>query len=107
MTLYCISLFISQSKWRLSVIVYVMPVCLSVLSYLLHVVLCSLVGTARPEFAVDQSLLLLQKYPSFQPGHFVHAVAMLSCWCAPASRSAKVPTYNKHTFILTTTPSYC
>mmetsp|Transcript_28803 Transcript_28803/g.48582 ORF Transcript_28803/g.48582 Transcript_28803/m.48582 type:complete len:892 (+) Transcript_28803:25-2700(+) len=57
---------------------------------MLHTALCSLVGTARPEFAVDQSLLLLHKYPDFLPGHFVHAVGMLSCWCAPASRSARV-----------------
>ena len=57
---------------------------------MLHTVLCNLVGTARPEFAVDQSLLLLHKYPDFLPGHFVHAVSMLSCWCAPATRSAKL-----------------
>jgi hypothetical protein len=57
---------------------------------LLHAALGSLVGTARPEFAVDQTLLLLHQHPGFLPGHFVLAVAMLSCWCAPATRSAKV-----------------
>ena len=57
---------------------------------MLHVALISLVGTGRPEFALDQLQMLLNKYPEFLPGHFVHAVAMLSSWSAPMSRTAKI-----------------
>jgi hypothetical protein len=55
----------------------------------LHLALHQLIGTNRPEFAVDLLSLLLHSHPTFLPAAFTLLSCLLYAWCSGGTTGAK------------------